>query len=85
MSSVFFESKFIIDKKMSKRVIKVENISKEYRLGEVGSGTISRDINAWWAKVRGYENPNLRISDVASTTDSSSVHHALKNVSFTVN
>lgn len=85
MSSIFFESNFIIDKKMSKRVIKVENISKEYRLGEVGSGTISRDINAWWAKVRGYENPNLRISDVASTTDSSSVHHALKNVSFTVN
>jgi lipopolysaccharide transport system ATP-binding protein len=70
---------------MSKTVIKVENLSKEYRLGEVGSGTISRDINAWWAKVRGYENPNLRVTDLASLKDSSTVHLALKDISFKVN
>ncbi len=67
-----------------KTVIKVEHISKEYRLGEVGTGTISRDMNAWWAKMRGRENPNLKINlaDVGKPT--SSHHQALTDISFDV-
>ena len=38
-------------------VIKVENLSKQYRLGLVGSGTFKEDTKKWWAKIRGKENP----------------------------
>ncbi len=46
---------------MSKTVIRVENISKAYRLGQIGSGTLSDDIKVWWAKARGKPNPLLKI------------------------
>ncbi len=46
---------------MSNIAIKLENISKQYRLGVVGTGTLSHDLNRWWAKVRGKEDPTLKI------------------------
>ncbi|EJF54921.1 ABC-type polysaccharide/polyol phosphate transport system, ATPase component [Saprospira grandis DSM 2844] len=42
---------------MSKIALSVENLSKQYRLGEIGTGTISHDLNRWWAKMRGKEDP----------------------------
>jgi len=48
---------------MSEIAIKLENISKQYRLGNVGTGTLSHDINRWWANLRGKEDPNLKIGD----------------------
>jgi lipopolysaccharide transport system ATP-binding protein len=49
---------------MSKDIIlKVENISKQYRLGQVGTGTLSHDLNRWWHTIRGKENPYLKIGD----------------------
>ena len=38
---------------MSDTVIKVENLSKLYRLGEIGTGTLSHDLNRWFARVPG--------------------------------
>jgi lipopolysaccharide transport system ATP-binding protein len=67
-------------------VIKVENISKQYRLGEVGTGALSHDINRWWHKVRGKENPYLKIgeaNDRATKGDSDYVW-ALKDINFEV-
>ncbi len=67
-------------------VIKVENISKQYRLGEVGTGSLSHDLNIWWHKVRGKENPYLQIGDAndrATKADSEYVW-ALKNINFDV-
>jgi lipopolysaccharide transport system ATP-binding protein len=49
-------------------VISVENVSKQYRLGEVGTGTLSHDINRWWYKVRGKEDPYLKIGEVNDRT-----------------
>jgi lipopolysaccharide transport system ATP-binding protein len=49
---------------MSDVVLKVEGISKQYRLGELGTGTISHDLNRWWYKVRGKEDPYLKLGDV---------------------
>ena len=49
---------------MSKLAIKVENLSKAYQLGEIGTGTISRDLERWWARVRGKEDPFLKIGEV---------------------
>lgn len=71
---------------MSNTVIKVENVSKLYRLGEVGTGTLRHDLNRWWHKVRGKEDPYLKIGQtndhtVKATSDYS---WALKNVSFEV-
>ncbi len=34
-------------------ILKAENISKQYRLGQVGTGTLSHDLNRWWHQVRG--------------------------------
>ena len=39
-------------------VIKTEHLSKEYRLGAIGSGTLRRDLQSWYAKRRGREDPN---------------------------
>jgi lipopolysaccharide transport system ATP-binding protein len=48
---------------MKQLAIKAENISKQYRLGEVGTGTLSHDLNRFWHKVRGLEDPYLKIGE----------------------
>ncbi len=42
-------------------VIKTENISKEYRLGVIGSGTLRHDLQSWYARKKGKEDPNQKI------------------------
>ncbi|WP_336515175.1 polysaccharide ABC transporter ATP-binding protein [Pollutibacter soli] len=42
-------------------IIHAENISKLYRLGEVGTGTLSHDLNRWWHRIRGKNDPYLRL------------------------
>lgn len=67
-------------------VIKVSNLSKQYRLGDVGTGTISHDVNRWWHKIRGKEDPYLKIGDSNDRTvkgDSDYVW-ALKDINFEV-
>ena len=48
---------------MSQLAIKAENISKQYRLGKVGTGSLSHDLNRLWYKVRGLEDPYLKIGE----------------------
>ncbi|KAA5822451.1 ATP-binding cassette domain-containing protein [Algibacter amylolyticus] len=67
-------------------ILKVENISKQYRLGLVGTGTISHDLNRWWSKIRGKEDPYLRVgetNDRSSKGDSEYIW-ALKEINFEV-
>ncbi|WP_018611019.1 ABC transporter ATP-binding protein [Segetibacter koreensis] len=66
--------------------IKVENLSKAYQLGEIGTGTISRDLERWIAKVRGKEDPFLKIGEandrvVKGTSD---VVWSLKDINFAI-
>ena len=49
-------------------VIRVEGVSKLYRLGEVGTGSLAHDVNLWWHKVRGKEDPYLKIGEVNDRT-----------------
>ncbi len=42
-------------------VISVENLWKEYRLGVLGYGTLRKDAQSWWARLRGKEDPNLPV------------------------
>ena len=67
-------------------VIKVENLSKQYRLGEVGTGTISHDLNRWWHRVRGKEDPYLRIgeSNDRSKKGDSEYVWAIQDINFEV-
>jgi lipopolysaccharide transport system ATP-binding protein len=48
---------------MNDIAIKFENISKQYRLGQIGTGTLSHDLNRWWYKMRGKDDPYLKIGD----------------------
>jgi len=67
-------------------VIKVENISKQYRLGDVGTGALAHDVNKWWHKVRGKENPYLKIGETndRSVKGESDYVWALKDINFEV-
>lgn len=71
---------------MSNTVIKVENISKQYRLGQVSTGTISHDVNRWWHRVRGKEDPYLKIGEAndRTVTGSSDYVWALRDINFEV-
>lgn len=72
---------------MSKIAIKAENISKQYRLGEIGTGTISHDLNRWWHKFRGKEDPFLKIgeSNDRSQKGLSDYVWSLKDINFEIN
>ncbi len=57
-------------KKMSNTVIKIENLSKIYRLGEIGTGTLSHDLNRWWAmNIRGKDDPYALVGGVNVTSE----------------
>lgn len=67
-------------------ILKVENVSKQYRLGTLGTGTISHDLNRWWHTIRGKEDPYLKIgeaNDRAKKGESEYVW-SLKDINFDV-
>ena len=71
---------------MSEVVISVENLSKQYRLGQVGTGTMSHDINRWWYSVRGKEDPYLKIGESNDRTVAGNSDYvwSLKDINFDV-
>lgn len=72
---------------MSKTVIKVANLSKLYRLGEVGTGTVGHDLNRWWAKMRGKEDPFAKVgqtNDRATKAEKGEHVWALQDINFEV-
>lgn len=72
---------------MSKVILKIENVSKQYRLGQVGTGTISHDLNRWWAKIRGKEDPFLKIGETNDRSKKGDTDYvwALQDINFEVN
>jgi lipopolysaccharide transport system ATP-binding protein len=66
--------------------IKVENLSKAYQLGDIGTGTISRDLERWYARIRGKEDPFLRIGETndRSTKGTSDIVWSLKDINFEI-
>ena len=67
---------------MSETVIKVENVYKKYKLGAIGGGTLRGDLQSWWARVRGKEDPNVMIGVDINTKNKTFL--ALKGISFDV-
>jgi lipopolysaccharide transport system ATP-binding protein len=71
---------------MSNIAIKVEDVGKLYRLGEVGTGTISHDLNRWIARMRGKEDPFAKVGEANDRTSKGKSDYvwALKDVNFEV-
>jgi lipopolysaccharide transport system ATP-binding protein len=71
---------------MSRTVIKVENVSKQYRLGQVGTGSLAHDLNRVWHKVRGKEDPYLKIGEENERTIKGNSEYvwAIQDINFQV-
>ncbi|MFN3908581.1 MAG: polysaccharide ABC transporter ATP-binding protein [Flavobacterium sp.] len=71
---------------MTKPILKIENVSKQYRLGTIGTGTIVHDLNRWWHAIRGKEDPYLKVGEVndRSSKGNSDYVWALRDISFEV-
>ena len=68
-------------------VIKVENLSKAYQIGQIGTGTISRDLERWWiTSVRGKEDPFLKIGETndRSVKGESNIVWSLRDINFEI-
>lgn len=67
-------------------ILKVENISKQYRLGVVGTGTLADDLKRWWYLLRGKEDPFLKIGEVNERNKKGESDYvwSLKDISFDV-
>jgi lipopolysaccharide transport system ATP-binding protein len=66
--------------------IKLENVSKQYRLGVIGTGTIAHDLNRWWALMRGKEDPYSKVGETNAREQSATGEYvwALKDVNLEV-
>ena len=67
-------------------ILEIQNVSKQYRLGEVGTGSIQHDLKKWWYSIRGKENPFSKIGEVNDRTQKGNSEYvwALQNINFKV-
>ena len=67
-------------------VIEIEHLYKEYRLGLIGYGTLREDLQSWWAKVVGKEDPNSLLFSENQSRDGIALDHilALNDINLTV-
>ena len=68
---------------MSERLLEVDGVSKEYRLGQIGGGTLHGDLSSWFARIRGKEDPNSKLG-VDTINVKTGRFMALNDVSFHV-
>lgn len=67
---------------MSDTAIKIENLKKEYKLGAIGGRTLQAELQSWWARKRGKEDPNLKVGmDYSSYGES---FYALKGINLEI-
>lgn len=71
---------------MSNTVIEFNNVGKQYILGTIGTGTLSQDLNRWWANIRGKEDPYLKIGETNDRTQKGDSRFvwALRDICFKV-
>lgn len=67
---------------MGERLLEVDHVSKQYRLGMIGGGLLYRDINSWIARKLGREDPNRKIG--ANTSHDGELFMALEDIAFEV-
>jgi len=71
---------------MSRPVIEFNHVGKQYTLGTIGTGTLSQDLNRWWAHIRGKEDPYLKIGETNDRTQKGDSRFvwALRDIDFKV-
>ena len=71
---------------MGKLMLDVEGVSKLYRLGVIGTGTLSHDLNRWWHLIRGKEDPYSTVGQENNRAEKGSGDFvwAIKDISFKV-
>lgn len=72
----------LTDKNKDIYAISIKNLKKQYRLGQIGGGTLRGDLSSWWAKRKGEENPNVKIGQASSNNSES--FYALKGINLTI-
>ena len=67
-------------------MLEVEGISKLYRLGVIGTGTLSNDLKRWWHLIRGKEDPYAKVGETNKRTETSENEFvwAIDDISFKV-
>jgi|TARA_R110002020_G_scaffold63136_3_gene168429 lipopolysaccharide transport system ATP-binding protein len=67
-------------------ILKAKNISKQYRLGLVGTGTLSHDLNRFWYRIRGKEDPYLKVGAANDRSETATENYvwALRDINFEV-
>lgn len=67
-------------------ILIAENISKQYRLGNVGTGTLAHDLNRFWYKLWGKQDPYLKVGAIndRNTKSDSPYVWALRDINFEV-
>lgn len=70
------------DKKGTETVIEIDSVTKQYRLGTIGGGTLKGDLQSWWARIRGKADPNSKVD--AAIYAKNEKFMALNGVSFNV-
>ena len=68
---------------MSDTVITIKDLGKQYKLGAIGGGTLTGDLQSWWARIHGKEDPNSKIGQ--KTYSYGKKFWALKNINLEVN
>ncbi len=46
---------------MNERLLEIDSVSKEYRLGQLNGRTLQADLTSWFARIRGKEDPNTKV------------------------
>ena len=67
---------------MSDIAIKIEGLKKQYRLGAINGGTLSADLESWWARKRGKEDPNTIVG--TNSTNVGQLFYALNGIDLEV-
>ena len=62
--------------------VKISGVKKMYKLGQIGGGTLQADLQSWWAKKRGREDPNTKIGE--EERSKGDVFMALNGVDLTI-
>ncbi len=68
------------------KAIEVQALSKQYRLGQIGTGSLTHDVNRWWHSVRGKEDPYLKIGETNDRTTKSNSEYvwSLRDINFEI-
>lgn len=65
-------------------VVQIENLSKSYRLGAIGTGTFYGDVKRWWAKRLGQPDPYAKVGVVDHQNRSGEIIWALRNIDLSI-